>query len=168
MKNLLLGFMILPSIIGLIFINHTLLVSKSDGQSGEITNRIVRLELAWLAMNKPHLFKEIMPELTMNIEDKHKIEQTIKQRELVNSSAFDYEYFIANNPDLILVIAQGKNKVEQYWFEHLDECRKSSPVFNVKRYQKKYPDIVNALGSSCKKATYHWFYHGIDEGRSGI
>ena len=164
MKNFLFGFMILPALVGMVFVYHTLLSNKSDGKTGQITNRVARVELAWLSINKPHLFINIMPELTMDIKEQHKF----KQRMLLKSSAFDYHYFIANNPDLSQIIAQGKNKVVQYWLNNLFECRKSSPSFNVKIYQKRYQDVMNKFGSDCELATYHWFEYGIDEGRLGI
>jgi len=168
MKNFLFGLLLLPAIVGMVFIYHTLVINKSDGHTGKITNRVARLELAWLAMNKPHLFKEIMPELAMDIANNRNVSQRNRERFLLKSSAFDYKYFVAHNPDLQIIIAQGENAVKQYWLENLHECRESSPVFNVKLYLKRYSDLVNAFGLDCERATYHWFESGIYEGRTGM
>jgi len=164
MKNILLGMMMLPAFIGIFLIYHVLIATKSDGHGGDITNRISRTELVWLAINKPHLFTDLLPDLTLNVEDRHRFEQ----KELVGSTAFDYEHFVTHNPDLATSMVQDKNLVAQYWLSHLHECRVSSPQFNVIRYQQKYVDIATAFNGDCVLATYHWSKNGISEGRTGM
>ncbi|HHZ87596.1 MAG TPA: hypothetical protein EYN73_00675 [Chromatiaceae bacterium] len=73
MKNYLFGLLLLPGLLGLLVIYHTMIDYKSNGTGGELTNRIARLELVWLAMNKPHLFRSVLPGVALNVEERHRI-----------------------------------------------------------------------------------------------
>ena len=169
MKNFFLGISIIPSILGLLLIAHTLLLEKTDGEGGEITNRLVRLELAWLAMNKPHLFVDVMPSILEDIEDRNNVvsSTTVINRKMIASTAFKFNYFIKKNPVISQELNNDKDRIERYWVEHLDDCLDSSPSFNPIYYLNKYKDLKQAYGSKCSDAVKHWVRYGVTEGRRG-
>jgi hypothetical protein len=71
LRGFLMGFLVLPAALGLLVIFHVLIDSKSDGRGGEITNRIARAELIWLAMNKPKLFCESFDWVCEDVQEHH-------------------------------------------------------------------------------------------------
>jgi hypothetical protein len=163
MKNFLIGILILPSLVGTLTIYHTLLDSKPNPLGGELTNRIARAELVWLAMNKPKLFVDQFPQLAMDVEARHGLDE----RQMLLSDAFDPEFFVAQNPDVPAAILHDRNLVGQYWLTSLEQCRQGSAHFNVQSYIKRYPDINNAYNGDCRLATMHWVRWGKSEGRKG-
>ena len=71
MKYFALGAFTIPAMIGLLTIFHVFIDSKKHNDR-EITNRIARLELFWLAINKPGLFCEDMDWVCENVEESKK------------------------------------------------------------------------------------------------
>jgi len=71
MKGFLVGLFMVPAVLGLLVIFHVFIDSKSDGRGGEITNRIARTELVWLAMNKPRLFCDKFDWVCEDVQEHH-------------------------------------------------------------------------------------------------
>lgn len=163
MKNLLIGLLILPAMVGAVTIYHTLLDDKPSPLGGELTNRIARAELVWLAMNKPKLFVDQFPQLAMDVEERH----DLQDRKLLLSDAFDPQFFVARNPDVPTAMLHDRELVGQYWLASLEQCRQGSPHFDVQSYLKRYPDVHAAYNGDCRLATMHWVRWGKSEGRNG-
>ncbi|MFW5451587.1 MAG: hypothetical protein ACKE9I_08315 [Methylophagaceae bacterium] len=169
MKNFLLGLLIIPSLLGAVLIIHTALLNKTDGEDGEITNRLVRLELVWLAMNKPHLFIDVMPSILIDVEDRYDFPlNTVLRRKILVSSAFRFNYFIKKNPVISQDLNYDKDQIKQYWITHLNDCLDSSPSFDPIYYLDRYKDLKKVYGSSCSDAIKHWVKYGVAEGRKGV
>jgi uncharacterized membrane protein len=71
MKTFLIGFFILPALVGTLVFFHTLFDTKTY-RGKDITNRVARFELFWLAINKPHLFCDSMKWVCMDVEESKK------------------------------------------------------------------------------------------------
>ena len=71
LKGFLTGLLVIPAALGLLVIFHVFIDSKKDGHGGEITNRIARAELVWLAMNKPKLFCDNFKWVCEDVEEHH-------------------------------------------------------------------------------------------------
>lgn len=71
LKGFFMGLLLIPAALGLLVIFHVFIDSKSDGRGGEITNRIARAELVWLAMNKPKLFCDSFEWVCEDVEEHH-------------------------------------------------------------------------------------------------
>ena len=65
------GLGIIPALLGTVLIIHVFIKPKYDNDGEEITNRIARLELVWLAMNKPRMFCEDFPWVCQNVQERH-------------------------------------------------------------------------------------------------
>lgn len=152
MKSFLIGVLLLPALLGSLVIHHTFIAHKSDGQDGEIRNRIARLELVWLAMNQPHLFLREMPQVAQDVEDRH----GFRERTLVRSGALDVEYFVEANPDLAREMLRDPEIVTRYWLDHLHECRPSAPGFDVRESMARAPELARSAGGSCERFTWEW------------
>lgn len=163
MKNFLIGILIFPALVGAVAIFHTLLDEKPDMLGQPLTNRLARAELVWLAMNKPKLFVDQFPQLALDVEARHGLEE----RQLLASGLFDAEFFIEHHPEIREEILDTPELLEQYWLTQLDECRQSSPDFDVKTYLSRYRDIASAYDGDCRLATLHWVKWGKAEGRNG-
>lgn len=168
MKNLIIGLLLVPvmvpALLGTLMFYHVFIDSKRDGHNGDITNRTVRMELMWLAMSKPHLFVSVMPDLVVDVEKRN----WFKERQAVQSKAYDYDYFVASNPDLAEKMLKDEKLVAMYWTDHMNECRPSSPDFDVNIYRSKYAyKIAPDYNQTCETATYHWAIYGGVENRKG-
>ena len=162
MKNFLIGILLLPALVGIVAIYHTLIDEKPDMWGKPLTNRIARAELVWLAMNKPKLFVEQFPQLAMDVEARHGLDD----QHLLTSGVFDPEFFVARNPDVLEAMRGDPALIEQYWLKNQDECRQSAPDFDVRTYLQRYPDVADAYDGNCRMATLHWIRWGKAEGRN--
>ena len=162
MKNFLIGILLLPALVGAVTIHHTLIDEKPDMLGEPLTNRIARAELVWLAMNKPKLFIQQFPQLAMDVEARHGLDE----QQLLTSGVFDREFFISRNPDVLDAMRGDPALIEQYWLTHQNECRQGAPDFDVKTYLERYPDVANAYDGDCRMATLHWIKWGKAEGRN--
>lgn len=163
MKNFLIGILLLPALVGALVIYHSVIAEKPGPAGEELTNRIARFELVWLAMNKPKLFFEQFPQLAMNVEERHGLDE----RQMLRSDAFDPQFFIEHNPSVAVEMVRDRDLVGRYWLTHLDECRPSAPGFDVLSYLMRNPDVQATYGGDCRLATIHWVKWGKHEGRDG-
>ena len=76
LKGFLWGFLLIPAAIGLLVIFHVLIDGKNDGRGGELTNRIARAELVWLAMSRPKLFCDSFEWVCEDVKERHEKERS--------------------------------------------------------------------------------------------
>lgn len=83
--------------------------------------------------------------------------------------AFDVQYYLQQNPDIARFYGGNAAAAQNHWItQGMREGRESSPVFSVKFYVAKYPDVEAAVGKgNYKAAVEHWLKTGISEGRQG-
>ncbi|WP_146619988.1 hypothetical protein [Acuticoccus sediminis] len=80
-------------------------------------------------------------------------------RDLV-ATAFDAEYYLANNPD---VAATGADPLRHFMSHGWREGRDPAPDFSVNDYMEMNPDVA----TSGANPYVHYLRHGRDEGRPG-
>jgi len=73
-KAFLAGLAILPAIVGAVVIWHVFFDVKRDCAGEVMTNRIARLELAWLAISKPRLFCERFEWVCQDVQERHQVD----------------------------------------------------------------------------------------------
>jgi len=86
---------------------------------------------------------------------------------VTDPSVFMPNYYADHNRDLYDEFGHDTQKLVNHWAKSgIREGRPSSPVFDVRYYLKRNPDLANALGQeNFAKATEHWFKNGRKEGR---
>ena len=81
------------------------------------------------------------------------------------ASAFDWDYYYDNAPDVVKAPMDLASHWQQYGF---NEGRQGSPEFNVVFYRNRYLDVQGLCGASDKLcALNHWLDYGIRQGRQG-
>jgi hypothetical protein len=72
------------------------------------------------------------------------------------------------NPDLYRAFGYNHDALKAHWLNYgINECRRSSPVFDVRHYLDAHGDLQMALGkNNCAAAVEHWHNYGISEGRA--
>lgn len=164
MKNFLIGILLLPALIGGVVIHHTLIDEKPDMWGEPMTNRIARLELVWLAMNKPKLFIEQFPQLAVDVEERHGLDD----RHLLQPGVFDPSFFAERHPELAKALGDDRANLERYWLDNQDKCLQGAAHFDVKTYLERYPDVARVYDGDCRMATLHWIKWGKTEGRNPL
>jgi len=164
MRNFLFGILLLPALVGGTVIYHTLIDSKPDMFGQPITNRLARVELVWLAMNKPKLFVELFPQLGMDVEARHGVDERL----LTRAGIFDPEFFATRHPAIAQALGNDPEALKRYWLTNQDKCLQGAPHFDVRAYLERYPDIARAYDGDCRLATLHWIKWGKAEGRNPL
>lgn len=77
---------------------------------------------------------------------------------------FDYAYYAAKNKDLKKAGVESKAQLTAHWYNNgiKEGNRKSSPVFSLTYYKKKYPDLD---GLDNRGLINHFLKNGMSEGR---
>jgi GH25 family lysozyme M1 (1,4-beta-N-acetylmuramidase) len=82
------------------------------------------------------------------------------------SPVYDYEYYIAHNPDVASAFHGDVSKTLQHFVEcGMDEGRRASASFDVRSYYLRYSDLRRAFGKNWKKYYLHYINHGRKENR---
>lgn len=85
------------------------------------------------------------------------------------SSVYDFNYYIAKNPDVLKVYGYDENKVLGHFVNFgMKEGRSAKEVFSVKSYKNRYPDLRRAFGNNAKSYFLHYINNGIREKRIAI
>ena len=79
---------------------------------------------------------------------------------------YDYNYYIANNPDILQAWGGDKAKTLEHFLNHgIQEGRQGCEVFNLSYYRSHYSDLQRAFGDDNSAYYYHFLNHGMSEGR---
>lgn len=82
------------------------------------------------------------------------------------SSVYDFNYYIAKNPDVLRVYGYDENKVLAHFVNcGMKEGRSAKESFSVKSYKNRYPDLRRTFGSNWKNYYMHYINNGIKEKR---
>ncbi len=93
---------------------------------------------------------------------------------------YDYNYYIAHNPDVRQACESDQTKTLQHFVRHgMDEGRiakdydinsekGSQHEFNVYAYKSRYSDLRAAYGNDLKQYYLHYIRHGKAEGRTSV
>jgi hypothetical protein len=68
-KGLIIGFGLLPSVIGLLVIYHVLIATKTLDDGTELSNRMARATYFWIAISRPEDGVSLYPWLKHDIEE---------------------------------------------------------------------------------------------------
>jgi hypothetical protein len=68
-KGILIGFAILPSLVGLLVIYHVLLATKTFDDGTELTNRVARATYFWFAISRPEDGAPLYPWLKYDLKE---------------------------------------------------------------------------------------------------
>lgn len=90
--------------------------------------------------------------------------------EMNYSLVYDKEYYLANNPDIILDTYENDEEIDDPAFEHfknegMKEGRIASEKFDVVYYRELYPDLETAFGDDWELYYEHYIECGNFEGR---
>ena len=84
------------------------------------------------------------------------------------SRVYDYNYYIAHNPDVVQVLGYDDLTVLKHFIDcGMDEGRRGSDSFNVRSYQLEYGDLRKAYGDDLKSYYLHYIRFGYNEHRHG-
>lgn len=94
--------------------------------------------------------------------------QSVSANWLLDPSVFEPTYYADHNKDVYEADAYDTAKLINHWLKNgIHEGRISSPVFNVRYYLEKNPDLAKTFGKdNFQKAAEHWFTTGRKEGRA--
>lgn len=82
------------------------------------------------------------------------------------SSVYDFNYYIAKNPDVLRVYGYDENKVLGHFVNFgMKEGRSAKEAFSVKSYKNRYSDLRRAFGNNAKSYFLHYINNGIREKR---
>ncbi len=85
------------------------------------------------------------------------------------ASVYDYEYYLANNPDVAKRYTGDDVGALQHFITYgMQEGRIASASFDVSVYANAYQDLQQAYGSDLKKYYLHYINYGLAEGRVGV
>ncbi|NNK14553.1 MAG: hypothetical protein HKP52_09975 [Desulfofustis sp.] len=86
---------------------------------------------------------------------------------VTDPSVIEPTYYADHNRDLYDEFGYNTQKLLNHWVKFgIRDGRPSSPVFDVRYYLKRNPDLATTLGrENFAKATEHWFKNGRKEGR---
>ena len=84
------------------------------------------------------------------------------------SRVYDYNYYIAHNPDVVQVLGNDDLTVLKHFINYgMDEGRRGCDSFNVQSYQLEYGDLRKAYGDDLKSYYLHYIRFGYNEHRHG-
>lgn len=84
------------------------------------------------------------------------------------STQFNPTYYLQNNPDVVVAIAQGifKDAADHYNRFGAKELRNPNAIFDAKYYASRNPDVLNAVAAGVFPSVYaHYLAFGATEGR---
>ncbi len=85
------------------------------------------------------------------------------------SSVYNYDYYIANNSDVVKVLGTDENVVLEHFVNYgMSEGRRGNESFDVKSYRNAYSDLRSAFGTDWKQYYMHYIQFGSKEGRKKI
>ncbi len=83
------------------------------------------------------------------------------------SPVYDYDYYIANNPDVVQVLGKDERVVLKHFLEYgMKEGRQASANFNVQCYKANYEDLQKAFGNDLTLYYKHYIEYGQSEARN--
>lgn len=83
------------------------------------------------------------------------------------SSVFDFDYYVANNPDVYAAYGDDVDAVFNHFLTYgMVEGRVASEEFDVNVYKDSYEDLRNAFGDDLKSYYVHYITYGKNEGRT--
>lgn len=83
------------------------------------------------------------------------------------SAVFDYDYYVANNPDVYAAYGDDVDAVFNHFLTYgMAEGRVASEEFDVNVYKDSYEDLRNAFGDDLKSYYVHYITYGKNEGRT--
>ena len=95
------------------------------------------------------------------------IEQFPKSTWVDYSPVYDYDYYIANNPDVLQVFGGDEKLTLNHFIEYgMKEGRQGCADFNVRCYQANYDDLWIAFGNDLESYYLHYLSYGQYEGRT--
>ena len=95
------------------------------------------------------------------------IEQFPKSTWVDYSPVYDYNYYIANNPDVLQVYGGDEKLTLNHFIEYgMKEGRQGCADFNVRCYQANYDDLWIAYGNDLQSYYLHYLAYGQYEGRT--
>ena len=84
------------------------------------------------------------------------------------SRVYDYNYYIAHNPDVVQVLGNDDLTVLKHFIDcGMYEGRRGCDSFNVRSYQLEYGDLRKAYGDDLKSYYLHYIEFGYNEQRHG-
>lgn len=82
------------------------------------------------------------------------------------SDVYDYDYYIANNPDVYNAFGDDSEAVLNHFIVYgMSEGRTAKSTFNVNVYKSLYGDLRDAFGDDTKSYYLHYITYGKNEGR---
>lgn len=83
------------------------------------------------------------------------------------SPVFDYEYYLAKNPDVKAAFGNDRKRVLKHFVNYgMNEGRQASASFNVGTYKNRYSDLRLAFGNNTKSYYLHYINYGRFERRT--
>ncbi len=83
------------------------------------------------------------------------------------SAVYDYDYYIANNPDVKKAFKGDDEATLAHFINYgMAEGRASSPNFSADVYRNRYPDLRHVYGRDTKSYYMHFVVYGHTEGRT--
>lgn len=82
------------------------------------------------------------------------------------SAVYDYDFYIANNPDVFQYYQGDDYLILSHFVDYgMAEKRSASEMFNVEIYRNNYADLEQAYGDQWRSYYIHYIYAGKSEGR---
>lgn len=82
-------------------------------------------------------------------------------------SVYDYDYYIAHNPDVAAAYGDNKEAVLAHFVDYgMKEGRTGNEEFKLAYYKKNYEDLRNAFGDDNISYYQHYMQYGREEGRN--
>lgn len=92
--------------------------------------------------------------------------QTIEDKENIYISVYDYDYYKANNPDLVALYGNNREEYLNHFISAgMKEGRQGNQLFKLDVYKANNPDLVAAFGEDNVKYYEHFMKEGRAEGR---
>ena len=85
------------------------------------------------------------------------------------NSVYDFNYYVANNPDVLRACGYDENSVLGHFVNFgMNEGRSAKESFSVKSYKNEYPDLRKAFGNNWRSYFVHYINNGIKERRETV
>ncbi len=90
-----------------------------------------------------------------------------KQDGVDYSAVYNYQYYVAHNPDIKKVFGNDDVATLQHFVKYgMKEGRTASADFNLAKYKSRYADLRKAFGDDNAKYYIHYISYGKKEGRN--
>ena len=84
------------------------------------------------------------------------------------NAVYDYNYYVANNPDVVSALGTDDETIIKHFVENgMSEGRQGKENFNVYTYKNRYSDLRAVYGNDLRAYYMHYIKYGQTEGRSG-